>query len=167
MRSTRRFIAVAAGLALAAVAAQAAGTAKVSFVQSDMFTDAGNARHDIDANLLALTRHFDTLASRYLSDGQKLAVEVLDIDLAGDVRLSGRWRHDVRIVTGRADFPRIRLRYTLESAGLGTRSSEQHIADMAYLQRVVGRYTNDEPLRYEKRMLDDWFVEQFVAAAAR
>jgi hypothetical protein len=37
---------------------------------------------------------------------------------------------------------------------------------MAYLQRM-NRYTSDEPLRYEKPMLDAWFDAQFGSVAAR
>ena len=169
MRFTRHFSAtvVAAGLVLAAAAAQAAGTVQVSFIQSDKFTDAGDARRDIDGNLRELARHFDALAQRYLGDGQKLTVEVLDIDLAGEVRPSRRFMQDVRVLRGRADWPRIKLRYTLETSGQAPRSGEQNIADMAYLQHISAGYANDEPLRHEKRMLREWFATQFVAAPAR
>jgi len=169
MRSSCHFTttAVAAGFVLAAAAAQAAGTAQVSFVQSDKFADAGNARHDIDGNLRELARHIDALAKRYLGDGQKLTVEVLDVDLAGEVRTSRRFMQDVRVLRGGADWPRIKLRYTLELAGQAPRSGEQSIADMAYQQHIGGGYASDEPLRHEKRMLREWFATQFVAAPVR
>jgi hypothetical protein len=166
MRSTTLSITFAAGLAVAAVAAHAAGTAQVSFVQPDKFADAGNARRDHDANLRALASHIEALAARHLGDGQKLSVEVLDVDLAGEMRFSRRLNDNIRVLKGGADWPRIKLRYTLESAGQAPRSGEQTIADMSYLQRL-NRYPSDTQLRYEKRMLDDWFAAQFGAAAAK
>lgn len=167
MRSTFHATAVAVGCLLAAATAPAAGTAQVSFVQSDKFSDAGDARRDIEGNLRVLARHVEALATRYLSDGQKLTVEVLDVDLAGEVLPSHRWHQDVRVLKGGADWPRIKLRYTLEAAGQAPRSGEQIIADMAYLQHIGGGYVGDEPLRHEKRMLNEWFVAQFAGATAR
>ncbi len=153
------------GLALAAVSAQAAGTVQVSFVQPNQFADAGDARRDVEGNLRVLARHLEALAGR-LGDGQKLSIEVLDVDLAGEVR---PWRHlqqDQRVLRGAADWPRIRLRYTLESAGQASRSAEQVVSDMAYLQSL-NRYAVNEPLRYERRMLDEWFAGEFGRAGPK
>ena len=165
MRPTIRCLALCLGLALAA-AAHAAGTVQVSYVQPDKFSDAGDSRRDVEANLTRLTRHFETLAGRYLHDGQKLSIEVLDVDLAGEVRPARRFNQDVRVLKGGADWPRITLRYTLESAGQALRRGEQTIADMDYL-RHINPYASDEPLRYERRMLDDWFAAQFGAATTQ
>ena len=149
-------------LALSAAAAQAAGTVQVSYVQPEKFADAANSRHEIDNTLRLLTGHFEALARRHLADGQKLSIEVLDIDLAGEVRHSRRFLQDVRVLKGGADWPRIKLRYTLESAGQVSRGDEQVVSDMAYLQRI-SRYPESEALHFEKRMLDDWFVARFAA----
>ena len=166
MRSTTRSLTVVSiGLLIAVAAAQAAGSVQVSYVQPDSFADVGDTRRDTEGNLLALTRHFEALAGR-LGDGQKLTVEVLDVDLAGEIRPLHRMQQDVRVLRGAADWPRIKLRYTLESPGQAARSGEQRLADMAYLQRI-NRYRSDEPLRYEKHMLDEWFVAQIAAAGAR
>lgn len=168
MRFTTRSTLCSLGLALVTGAAQAAGTVQVSYVQPDKFADAGNARSDIDDNLKQLTSHFEALAKRYLDDGQKLSIEVLDVDMAGEMRpLIRRAGQDLRVLKGRADWPRIKLRYTLESAGQVLRKGEQQVSDMAYLQRIGGYYGSSEPLRYEKRMLDDWFAAQFGAAGAK
>ena len=153
-------------LTLCAAAAQAAGTVQVSYVQPDKFADAANSRHEIDNTLRQLTGHFEALGQRYLADGQKLSIEVLDIDLAGEMRPFRRSLQDVRVLKGRADWPHIKLRYTFESSGQAPRSGEQDVSDMAYLQRI-GHYGDSDPLRYEKRMLDEWFAAQFGAADAR
>jgi hypothetical protein len=166
MRSATRSIITSLGLALAAAGVQAAGTVAVSYVQPDKFADAGNTRHDVESNLKELTGHLEALARRYLSDGQKLNIEVLDIDLAGEMRPSRRGGQDVRIVKGAADWPRIKLRYTLDSAGQPPLSGEKSLADMSYLQRAGG-YSAKDPLRYEKRMLAEWFAAQFPTAAVK
>jgi len=165
MRSTARSITVSAALVLAA-AAQAAGTVQVSFVQPERFSDVRDARHDSSVNLRELKRHLEELASRHVADGQSLTIEVLDVDLAGEIRPIRRLHDDLRVLKGRADWPRIKLRATLESAGQPLRRIEQTVSDMAYLQRS-NRHADGEFLRYEKRMLDEWFETQFAGAAAK
>jgi len=164
-RSTHRAIAAAVSLLLAA-AAQASGTVQVSFVQPEKFTDARDARRDNSANLRELKRTLEDLGARHVADGQSLSIEVLDVDLAGEVIYSRRLRDDVRVLKGRADWPRIKLRVTLEAGGQPLRRVEQTLTDMAYLQRI-SRHGDGEFLGYEKRMLDEWFTAQFAGTAAK
>ena len=166
MHSLARSTGLSLGLVLAAAAAQAAGSVSVTYVQQNKFADIGWSNRDVEDNLKELTRHFETLAARHLADGQKMNVEVLDIDLAGEMRWSRRAGQDLRVLKGGTDWPRIKLRYTLEAAGQAPRSAEDNLADMAYLQRITGARAG-EPLHYEKRMLDEWFAAQFGAAAAK
>jgi len=166
MRCATRLIAFAAGLAFAAAAAQAAGSVQVSFVQPEKFSDAEDDRHDSSQNLRELKRYLELQAARHVGDGQTLTIEVLDVDLAGELRFDRRRAADVRVLLGMADWPRIKLRYTLESAGQPVRRVEQTVSDMAYLERM-NRYANGEMLRHEKRMLDEWFEAQFGRAAAK
>jgi len=165
MRPTTRSIAGLLGVVLVA-GAHAAGAVQVSYVNRDKFADAGNSRHDVEDNLKQLTRHFEALAKRHLADGQKLSVEVLDVDLAGEMRPSRRATQDIRVLKGTTDWPRIKLRYTLESPGQPARSGERLVQDMAYLQRL-GSNVGIGALNYEYRMLDEWFGAEFGHAAAR
>lgn len=166
MRSTVRSLWVSMAFGLAAVAAQAAGQVQVTFVQPEQFTDIRDNRLDIDVNLRELKRHLEALAARHVADGQSLTIEVLDVDLAGDIRYNLHLLDNVRVLTGNADWPRIKLRATLESAGQPVRRIEQTVADMAYLQRL-DRSNAGDFLRYEKRMLEEWFTAQFGQAAAQ
>jgi hypothetical protein len=152
----------ALGLALSSVAVQAGGTVQVAFVQPEKFTDIGDAHRDSTNNLRLLKRCLEEIGARHVADGQSLTIEVLDVDLAGEVRFSSRLHDDVRVLKGRADWPRIALRVTLESPGQPVRRIEQTVSDMAYMQRV-NRYADNDALRYEKRMLDEWFIAQFGA----
>jgi hypothetical protein len=65
---------------------------------------------------------------------------------------------------GRADWPRITLRWSLEGAGQAPKSGEAVVQDMAYLQRLPPKMV-DTALVYERRMLHDWFKQQFGRAA--
>ena len=143
-------------LAAAALPLAMAGSATVSFVNPERFSDIGFAPTERQLNLEALQRHLQTLAEQRLPSDQVLKVEVLDVDLAGVERPSLRAGRDLRIVKGGADSPRIKLRYTLEANGRTLRSGEETLSDLSYLQGFTG-ISGSEPLHYERRMLDKWF----------
>ena len=154
--------AIVVALSLAG-AAHAAGVVEVSFVTPERFTDAGDYGRSRDDNLARLSAHLAQLGQLYLAQGQSLAVDVLDVDLAGRVNPFGR-RGDIRVVNGRVDWPRISLRYRLEAGGRELQSGTEMVVDMNYLQGAATRRDTD-PLRYEKAMLDGWFKAHFAAAA--
>lgn len=154
--------AIAAALALGTTSAQATGRVEVEFVQPENFADIGfgsvERRHSLDA----LRSHFVALGRR-LPDGQVLKIEVLDVDLAGELH---PWRRhpELRVLRGRADWPHMTLRWTLSAAGQPMRSAEDRIADMAYLSRSIGPLAG-EALAYDRRMIDDWFAQRVLAPA--
>lgn len=138
-----------------------AGTAQVTFTAPESYADASLHRGDGKArarNLEALERHIVHLAAR-LPEAQVLAVEVLDLDLAGrrEPRLSP---YDIRVMRGITP-PRIALRFTLSENAQVLESGEVTLRDMAYLDRATSLSDND-PLRYEKRLLTDWFRKTFT-----
>ncbi len=150
---------------LAAPAAQAAGSVSVTFVEPERFADVRDARHDASDNLRVLAAHIASAAGRHLGEGQTLSVEVLDVDLAGELRPSRVWSQDVRVLQGGADWPRITLRTTLEAAGRASRSGEHTLRDLAYLQRPAGVRAGGA-LVHEKRMLDEWFQAHLAPRSA-
>jgi len=150
-----------AGL-LAATPATAAGTVQVQFVAPERFSDAGDVGRDREANLKRLAQHLQALGEHTLADGQTLRIEVLDVDLAGRVKHMGS-RGDVRLLKGGADWPRIDLRYVLDTPGVATLRGEEHLADLNYLQQRPAQRLA-EPLPYEKAMLDAWFKRRFATA---
>ncbi|ARN21111.1 DUF3016 domain-containing protein [Piscinibacter gummiphilus] len=154
---------VALWLLAVARSATAAGTANVTFVNPEKFTDAGYSREtpterDLAALQRDLERHVQKLAERDLADGETLAVEVLDVDLAGRFQPSARI-DDVRIVRD-IDWPRVRLRYTLSRNGVADPSVEERVSDQSFLMSI-NPYSSGDRLRYEKAMLDDWFRQRF------
>lgn len=145
---------------LFATAVQAAGTVAVNFVQPENFTDARDSLLSRDRHLAALKRHLEQAAGPYVADGQTLKIDVLDVDLAGELEFGARTR-DLRVLKGGADWPRIQLRYALEGAGQPARSGEARVQDMTYLMHGPG-LPSGQTLAYERRMLDGWFKAEFA-----
>ena len=150
-------------LATLAVASSAAfaGTVEVRFVDPASFFDAGTNRSDEPHNLDRIARHLQQLGTRLPAD-QVLRIEVLDVDLAGNVREAPRRGGRQRIVSDRADAPRFHLHYQLESNGRVLRSGDENVTDVGYRSGLVSNRTFSE-LYYEKRLLDEWFARNFLA----
>jgi len=158
MRLQPRHLVLSACTAAALAPAQAAGTVDVSFVNPARFADAG--AKDEQANLRTISEHLRWLGERHLKSGQVLKIDVLDLDLAGEMRPSRRRIGDVRISKGMADWPKISVRYSLQANGQVLRDGVETIGDMSYLQPMAD-YRNAQPLRHEKQMLDRWFKARF------
>ncbi len=133
----------------------------VTFIAPERFADAGNRRFDEPGNLKQLEQTLQALGTKLLPPGHTMHIDVLDVDLAGEMR-PGRMLNDLRVLKGAADWPRITMRYTVESGGQVLRSGEANVVDLNYLGHGSIRSTN-EPLRHEKQMLADWFEAQFGA----
>jgi hypothetical protein len=146
-------------LAIAGACLLSAGTAlagvTVNYVQPDKFTDMPFASWDREDVLKQVTEHFQKLG-RQLPPDQNLTIDVLDLDLAGTIYPGSRSGREIRIMKGGADWPRMQLRYSLEERGAVVASGEAKLSDMMYQQKY-NRYPASEPLRYEKRMMDEWF----------
>lgn len=168
MRSiTRIGLLAAAALAGAhGTQALAAAAVEVSYVAPETFADFGFAAAESKSNRDALTRHFQQIGARRLADGQTLAIEVLDVDLAGSSR---PWRSiagsEVRVVRPDIDWTRIHVRYTLQGGGQPARSGEEWISGIG--QSFDVWRGGSAALGSERRMLDDWFVKRFGKNAAQ
>jgi hypothetical protein len=160
MRSMTKSL-LAAAVLLASSAAWA--DVSVSFVKPEEFADVPRNSIDRDRTLKDFSDYFATL-NKKLPAGQDLKVEILDIDLAGRL-WPRRTGDDIRVMNGGADWPHIHLRYTLEQNGQVLRSGDEHISNMMYQQRI-NRYSDGDPLRYEKQMLDEWFDKNIVPKVA-
>lgn len=163
MRHIHRTLAML-GLVVGALSAHAAANVDINFVKPDSFSDARDASGRTGENLKSLASYLEQLGQRYLPPGEFLTISVLDVDLAGNIRPRGI-RGDIRILKGGADWPRIKLRYSLQAGNQILGSGEESIADMDYMLRAPAGNTSD-PLYHEKRMLNDWFVSRFVKDGA-
>ncbi len=100
-------------------------------------------------------------ADKVIAPGQRLDVTIADIRRAGICEMwrGPRW-DDVRIVKDIYP-PRIDLRYTLmNDDGALVRKGEAKLRDPGFLSH--GTPNSNDPLRYEKRMLDDWLRREFA-----
>ncbi len=150
---------LAAILIVAAFAScQASAGVNVRFVDPERFTDAdSNGFRAAEAGVLAeIKTHLQRLGGRFLAPGQKLTIDILDIDRAG---INESWRGgsmgDVRIMRG-VTPPRIKLRYVLGEKGKRPRGGEETLTDINYQMNPSARFSGDRRV-YEKALLDDWF----------
>jgi Protein of unknown function (DUF3016) len=151
------------GLAVASLSAGAlAGTAHVTFLNPEKFTDIGrygDAREAAE-NRSQIAQHLEKLAARELPPDQALDVEVLDVALAGRFEYRHLWPREVRVMRA-VTWPSIKLRYRLKLGDQVLAAGEETVSDMDYLQRI-NAYPTSDPRRYEKRMLDEWFEQRLV-----
>ena len=157
MNATRWIMGITA---LAAASLPAAAEVNVKFVEPDRYSDSGSL-FDRKGVLDGLERHLKWLGDRYLAAGQVLQVDVLDVDLAGRMEASRGALPELRVVRSGADWPRIRLQYTLKSGDKVLKEGKDDVADMNYLVQGPSRYRN-EPLAYERYMLEEWFKAKFA-----
>lgn len=169
MASRIRPRALAALLALAAMAALAEGGASaattVNYVNPDRFTDVPFTAWDREDVLKRITEHFQKLGEN-LPAGQDLRIDVTDVDLAGREYPNARAGRDLRIMNGRADWPRIELHYAVEQGGQVIKSGDARLQSMDY-QNQFNRYFDSDALRYEKQMIDDWFAKTIAPIRPR
>jgi hypothetical protein len=165
MRSARHglFLAALAALGfLAGGAAALAAPVDVDTANPKRWSDLGSSPAEEQRNLKTLSGYLQHAGARHLAPGQTLHVTLVDVDMAGEpVPSRLRAGEDLRVARGGADWPSVTLRWRLSGAdGRVVSSGEQVLSDMNYLRRVPTARDND-PLRYEKRLLDDWLKARF------
>jgi len=134
---------------------------QVRYLQPEKFTDAGRywgGDASREHNLAELARHIERRAARLLPEGQRLLVSVMDVDLAGGYEPWRRNLGDLRIVRG-VYPPRIDLTFRLTDAEGGVlKDGERSLRDLAF--QVSGATYRDDPLRYEKALIDGWMERE-------
>jgi hypothetical protein len=146
-------------LALGLAGAPAMAAAEVKFVHPENFADAGESGRDRDQHLQQIAEHLQRQAEKF-APGKQLTFEVTDVDLAGEIEPVGRRMERLRVMRS-VTSPRIEFRYLIREANQPDRQGEAQLRDLGYQMRS-SRYWDSDPMRYEKRMLDDWFQAEFV-----
>ncbi|HNR92380.1 MAG TPA: DUF3016 domain-containing protein [Dokdonella sp.] len=163
-----------AGLAAASltIAAAEAPPSRVSVEWSDVASLSetkeahGRGWQRGEAWLVDLRKHLQRSAERVLPPGDRLDVTITDIKLAGAYE---PWRgsryDDVRIVKDIYP-PRIDLKFVLSGAdGRVIAEGERKLRDPGFLTRTIAN--TSDPLRYEKRLLDEWLRNELTADARK
>ena len=148
------------GLA-AAPGARADEAVSVRFVAPERYTDAGNrfgSGPALRATLGEIERILRDLGRRSLSADEALRIEVLDIDLAGQMLPSPGTGLFVRVVSD-VTPPRFRLRTVLTQRGRTVLSAEEAVSDITFLMRAR---PGQGGFAYERDLLRDWFQARIV-----
>jgi len=136
---------------------------EVRFLESQKFSDVGRSTVDRERVLQDVQTHLRALGDRLLP-GRDLVIEVSDVNLAGELEPHGRSMEMLRVMRN-VTIPSMELRYTLSEGGKELRSAKVRLQDMGYLDSF-NRVDGNDSLRYEKKMMDDWFAKEFAAEIA-
>lgn len=150
-------------------ALQADGPVSVKWDDPAKFTEIRQSSNRFEAErgdwVQQLARYVQTTAAKPLQPGQTLDVTLVDIKRAGDYEpWHGPRGRDIRIMRDIYP-PRITLQYTLKDAsGRIISEGDARLSDTGYLQGG-GLLSDSDPLRYEKRLLNDWVKRQLTSQA--
>lgn len=150
---------LAAAFALWANAAAAQVT--VRFVEPERYTDAENrfgSGLTLRVTLGEIRRIIEGLG-RNLPPGRILAIDVLDIDLAGFERPGVNGPFGLRVVSD-VTPPRFRLRYVLTEGRRRLVSGEEAVTDINFLLRA-SRFSSGT-FDHERDLLRDWFRRRII-----
>jgi len=164
---------LSAGGALLAAETKPASPVTVVFNHPEKFTDVRDNMSDNDNELgrehylPLLQEHLQKEGAARLAPGQQLTITFSDIDLAGDFE---PWRgvqfSDIRIIKD-IYIPRLTFTFKLTGAnGQVLKEGERKLQDLGYQMRLT-RGFRDDPLRYEKDMLDDWLRDELRPVVAK
>lgn len=115
--------------------------------------------------IVQIAQYVRKRAEKRLPGGQRLDVEITDIKRAGYYEPWIRAGTDVRVVRDIYP-PKIDLNFRLQSAdGRVLAEGTRKLRDAAFMQRSTG-ISDQDPLRYEKAMIDRWITRDVLAPDA-
>jgi hypothetical protein len=159
----------AAGALAAATPVPAPSPVTVVFDHPEKYTDLKESWSDNDNErgrdhyLPLLREHFEKTVARRLPAGHQLTVTFSDIDLAGDFE---PWRgaqfDDVRIVKD-LYVPRLTFAFKItDASGAVIKSGDRKLVELGFQMSITPGF-RDDPLRYEKAMIDNWLSQELAA----
>jgi hypothetical protein len=117
------------------------------------------------SDVAALQKHIEQRAAGRLAPRERLAVEITDLDRAGSPE---PWRSGLGNVRVVRDVypPRIALNFRLTAAdGTALRQGERSLSEP--LPVAAAAAYGEDPLRYERALLDGWLEREFPRRAAQ
>jgi len=144
------------------------GAVVVSWTDPSEFTELRFSGNRWEANrgnwVFELAQALRKSVEKQLPEGERIEVEITDIDRAGRYEpMLGPRMDSVRIMRN-IDSPSMRLSFRrYDASGQLVDEGERKLRDMMYLNNV-NMLSNTDPLRYEKRMIDDWARREFRVA---
>lgn len=140
------------------------GVVKITWQGVDDFRDV-KAVGDIQSRyelrtFETLTKNLNKTVTKNFQPDQKLEMVVTDVDLAGDVRPTfGATSNDIRVVKDIYP-PRLTFSYKVLEGDKVIVAGDEKLRDLGFMQTVG--VTNDKPLRYETKMLDEWLKNSVI-----
>ena len=138
--------------------------AQVTFTHPEKFTDVKEDQFGSEKGrngiLDQIRDYIVQQAKNYIPEGQMLAVDFTDIDLAGDFE---PWRgpqfSDVRIVKD-VYPPSMKFHFKVtDASGRVIKEGDRQLRDLAFQMNI--NIHRDDPLRYDKQLLEDWMRDEF------
>ena len=145
------------------------GPVAVSWGDPAQFSEIRNSRNRWEARrgdwVRQLAEYLQEEAAEQLAPGERLEVVITDIERAGDYEPAAGRGQDIRII--REIYPpRLTLRYRrVDANGAVVDEGERKLTDVGFMTSGTGTLDND-PLRYEKRLIDDWIRRDLRARGA-
>jgi hypothetical protein len=140
------------------------GPVAVNWTDPAQFSEIRFTRDRFDATrgdwVRKLALHLQKRAGRQLPDGERMEVQITDIDLAGEYEPERTFNFNSARVLRDIYPPRIELKFTrFDEQGQVIAEGERKLRDLSYLHNIPLANRNDS-LRYEKRLLDDWLRKE-------
>ncbi|WP_371186935.1 DUF3016 domain-containing protein [Thalassotalea maritima] len=157
-------IAFALAGSVAVAATSYAGQAEVNWVDPQSYTDirsGDESRKRFEERVFKeLEQHISELAAKLPAE-QTLKMDVVNLDLAGEIRyMVGPNNDSIRVIED-LYFPKMRFNYSLlDKDGKVLAQGKENIKDMGFFNSTHQRL-NRESFTYEKAMISDWFEETF------
>lgn len=147
----------------------AEGPVSVQWTDPAQFTEIRQSRNRWEAQrgdwVRELAGYLRKQAEARLPEGERLDVTITDIKRAGDFEPWQGMRTDHVRYMRDIYPPRIALAFTLTGAdGSVLAQGTRELTDLAYLHSRPRARDND-PLRYDKQLLDDWLRREFGTPA--
>lgn len=141
------------------------GAVQVSWNDPAQFTEIRRSRNRAMARqgdwVVQLATHLRERAASRLPEGERLEVRIVDIARAGEYEaLPGTAGGDIRVYRNLyAPLLVLDVR-RLDAGGRVIAEGRRSLRDAAYLQRGGIAIGSGDPLRYEKRLIDDWLARE-------
>jgi hypothetical protein len=166
-RSLLLFLALALAAGSRVVAYDGTGPRiEINYLEPAKFTDVADSYPQgtdkgREHTLAELKSYLAKTALRHVPAGQKLAITITDVDLAGDFEpWRGPQMMDVRVVKDLYP-PGIKLAFRLVDAqGNVIKTGTRELRDLGFMMKLTMGF-RDDPLRHEKALIDDWLGAEF------
>ncbi|MUH73264.1 DUF3016 domain-containing protein [Psychrosphaera haliotis] len=154
------FIATSLFVSFGSLANEKANKSAVSFENPKEFRDikaSDESQKRFTSRLQNKLQDYIQKLSKKLPAGYSLNIVFTNIDLAGRVEYNFNMSREIRVVR-QHDWPRLNFKAELLKDGNVIQNQDFELKDLAFMDRSIGRLSSGDTLRYEKRMLKEWFT---------